>query len=560
MLKKWWKEGVVYQIYPRSFKDSNNDGIGDIRGIIEKIDYLKDLGVSILWLNPVYKSPNDDNGYDISDYQDIMDEFGTMNDWQELLDKLHQNDIKMIMDLVVNHTSDEHRWFEESRKSKNNPYRDYYIWRPGKNGGPPNNWKSVFGGSAWEYDERTGEYYLHLFTRKQPDLNWENPELRKEIYKMMNWWLDKGIDGFRMDVINMISKPQNLMDLPDASLDGYTANLSAITNGPRVHEFIQEMCRETVSRYDVMTVGETPGTSLEQALDYVDQDRSELNMVIQFEHVEIDYGPQGRFSVGEWSLTQFKDIFTRWQNKLHNKGWNCIYLMNHDQSRSLSRYADDKPEFREPAAKMLATFLLSLEGTPFIYQGEEIGMTNVAFNSIEDYKDIETLNYYKEAKARNINEQEIMKNIHFRSRDNSRTPIQWDNSKNAGFSEKKPWIRVNPNYKEINVADTLNNKDSIFYYYKKMIKLRKETPVLIYGEYRLLDQFNEDVYSYKRILEDEKALFILNFKDKNVEFASPLKIQPLKSKLLISNYTVDTENIPERMILKPFEARVYLYS
>jgi oligo-1,6-glucosidase len=556
MQKKWWQEGIVYQIYPRSFYDSNGDGIGDIRGIIEKIDYLKNLGVNIIWLNPVYKAPNDDNGYDISDYQDIMEEFGTLTDWEELLEKLHSNGMKLIMDLVVNHTSDEHKWFIESRSSKDNPYRDYYIWRPGRHGKEPNNWMSVFGGSAWEYDEQTGEYYLHLFTKKQPDLNWDNPAVRKEIVDMMNWWLDKGIDGFRMDVINMISKPEGLPDLEDATHDGFTANLSAITNGPRVHDYIKYICQNSLSKYDVMSVGETPGTTLQQAKDYVSFDRCELNMVIQFEHVEIDYGSQGRYSIAPWKLVDFKNIFSRWQYELHEIGWNCIYLMNHDQSRSVSRYGNDSKEYRKLSAKLLATFMLTIGGTPFIYQGEEIGMTNVQFDSIDDYRDIETLNYYNDAIKKGISPQEALKVIHYRSRDNSRTPLQWNTKPNAGFTTGQPWMKVNPNYTEINIEKDMNKPDSIFHYYKQLIELRKHNPAMIYGEYTLLDKDNESIYAYLKKEKTQTLLILLNFSCQNRSFSCPQDIKQHQIKVITGNYPAKQDLALANIQLKPYEALV----
>jgi oligo-1,6-glucosidase len=395
MKRQWWKEAVVYQIYPRSFKDSNGDGIGDINGIISKLDYLKELGVDVIWLSPVYKSPNDDNGYDISDYRDIMDEFGTMDDWERLLEEMHNRGLKLIMDLVVNHSSDEHAWFVESRKSKDNPYRDYYIWRPGQDGKEPNNWESNFSGSAWQYDEATGEYYLHLFSKKQPDLNWENPKLRQEIYDMMKFWLDKGIDGFRMDVINFISKEEGLPDAPNPEGKKYVSGGRYFMNGPKIHDYLQKMNREVLSKYDVMTVGEMPGVTVEEAKLYTSENRKEVNMVFQFEHVDLDSGPGGKWDLKPLQLKNLKENITKWQKGLEKEGWNSLYLNNHDQPRMVSRFGNDR-KYRVESAKMLATFLHMLKGTPYIYQGEEIGMTNVQFESIDDYKDIETLNMYRE--------------------------------------------------------------------------------------------------------------------------------------------------------------------
>ncbi len=452
MNKKWWKEAVVYQVYPRSFKDSNNDGIGDLRGIIEKIDHLDQLGVDAVWLNPVYKSPNDDNGYDISDYQAIMDEFGTMEDLEELMELLHQRNIKLIMDLVLNHSSDEHQWFKESRQSKDNPYRDYYIWRDGKNGGPPNNWKAFFGGSAWKYDQKTDQYYLHLFSPKQPDLNWENPKVREEIYEMINWWLEKGVDGFRLDVINLISKDQRF---PDGKKEGLAGH-EYFANGPRVHEFIKEMAANTFNKYEAMTVGETPFVDKEEAIKFVKEEREEFSMVIPFEHLEFDR-KEGWDKITDWDLTELKDLMSEWQYKLQeNNGWTSLYFCNHDQPRIVSRYGDDG-KYRKESAKMLGTMLHTLRGTPFIYQGEEIGMTNISFDSLTDFDDIETRGYIKELQEKDqLTQKEILEIANYRTRDNARTPMHWDDSKYAGFSESEPWLKMNSNYPEINVEKDLN--------------------------------------------------------------------------------------------------------
>ncbi|GAW29438.1 alpha-glucosidase [Carboxydocella sp. ULO1] len=562
MKKAWWKEAVVYQIYPRSFMDSNGDGIGDLRGIISKLDYLQELGVNVIWLCPVYKSPNDDNGYDISDYRDIMTEFGTLADWEELLAEVHKRGMKLIMDLVVNHTSDEHPWFIESRKSRDNPYRDYYIWRPGKDGREPNNWRSFFSGSAWEYDETTGEYYLHLFSRKQPDLNWENPRLRAEIYEMMKWWLDKGIDGFRMDVINAISKVPGLPDAPKRSDDPYQWGTEYFINGPRIHEFLQEMKREVLDHYDIMTVGETPFVTPEDAIKYTHEETGTLNMVFQFQHMDVDMAPnstKGKWELYPWKLTDLKKIITTWQKELEGKGWNSIYLENHDQPRSVSRFADDG-EYRVPSAKMLATFLLTLQGTPYIYQGQEIGMTNVKFDSIEDYRDIETLNMYREELAKGSKPEEILPLIHAKGRDNSRTPMQWDASANAGFTSGQPWIKVNPNYREINVEQALQDPDSVFHYYKRLIRLRKEMPVFVYGTYDLLLPEDEQIYAYTRTMGEEKLLVVLNFSAATPLFTMPAELERFSQRqLLIVNYPVNDEESRE-FRLRPYEARVYRFS
>ncbi|MBZ4684233.1 MAG: malL [Fusobacteriales bacterium] len=551
MERKWWKESIVYQIYPRSFKDSNGDGVGDLKGIIEKVDYLKELGVDIIWLNPVYKSPNDDNGYDISDYYNIMDEFGTMEDWEILLHELHKRDMKLIMDLVVNHTSDEHMWFLESKKSKDNPYRDYYFWRKGKNGKEPNNWFSVFSGSAWQYDETTDEYYLHVFSKKQPDLNWENPKVRKDIYKMMKWWLDKGIDGFRMDVINFISKNPELPSVP--SDDKYAWGGEHFMNGPRVNEFFSEMNKEVLSKYDIMTVGECPGAIPEHANSYANIDGSKLNMIFTFEHVSLDHGPYGKFDVQPLKLKDLKENINKWQIELYNKAWNSIYLMNHDQPRAVSRFGNDK-EYRVESAKMLVTFTMTLCGTPYIYQGEEIGMTNIAFDSIEKYRDLETLNYYNEAIANGANKDDLMKGIHYMSRDNSRTPMQWSNDKNAGFSNAdNTWIDINPNYKEINVENALNDENSILHYYKKMIKIRKENLALIYGEHIPFMNDNENIFAYIKKYNDELHIVYLNFSENNQNIILPENISKDNLNLIISNYKAHNDFFT----LKPYEARIY---
>lgn len=558
MNRAFWKEAVVYQIYPRSYQDSNGDGIGDLRGIISRLDYLKKLGVDVVWLSPVYKSPNDDNGYDISDYEDIMDEFGTLQDWEELLAGLHERGIKLMMDLVINHSSDEHAWFVESRSSKDNPYRDYYIWRPGgPDGELPNNWSSIFSGPAWELDEATGEYYLHLFSRKQPDLNWENPKLREALYKMMTFWLDKGVDGLRMDVINMISKVEGLPSVKRDDLEpGRLAGGGEYyMNGPRVHEYLQEMNREVLSKYDVMTVGETPGASVEDAILYTAEDRKELQMVFQFEHMDIDSGPGGKWEVTPWSLKGLRDILHKWQVGLAEQGWNSLYLNNHDQPRMVSRFGHDG-EYRVQSAKMLATLLHTLKGTPYIYQGEEIGMTNVKFPVLEDYKDIEILNMYREKVTEGGGDHDtILKAIHAKGRDNARTPMQWDDSANAGFTEGTPWLKVNPNYKDINVERALADPDSVFYYYQKLIALRKENLIMAYGEYELLLPEDEFIYAYTRKLDDEKWLVLLNFSDALQTVPLPEELASVRE-TIISNYP-DEPAAGERGTLRPYEARVY---
>ncbi|MBV9488505.1 MAG: alpha-glucosidase [Verrucomicrobia bacterium] len=558
MKRRWWKETVVYQIYPRSFCDSNRDGIGDLRGIIQKADYLQELGVNVVWLSPIYQSPNDDNGYDISDYQAVMAEFGTLADWEELLAELHRRGIKLLMDLVVNHTSDEHLWFLEARKSKDNPYRDYYIWRPGKDGREPNNWQSFFGGSAWRYDPATGEYYLHLFSRRQPDLNWENPRVRGEIYAMMHWWLKKGIDGFRMDVINMISKVPGLPDAPVTASGPYQFPGQYICNGPRLLEFLEEMKREVLSRYDIFTVGEAPLVTTEHAVDITHEETGHLNMLFQFEHMDLDSGhASGKWNIKRLDLLGLKRVMSRWQNELEARGWNSLYLSNHDQPRAVSRFGDDG-RYRIESAKLLATFLHLLQGTPYVYQGEEIGMTNVRFESIADYRDIETINMYRAfVEEKGMDPQVVMEMIHAKSRDNARTPMQWNDSPHAGFTAGTPWIKVNPNYRAINVQQALADPDSILRYYQKLIRLRKDHPVIVYGRYDLLLDAHEQVYAFTRTLEAERLLVILNFSKDAPVFALPTQVSFSGHELLISNHAVDPAEDIHLLTLRPFEARVY---
>lgn len=555
MEKQWWKESVVYQIYPRSFMDSNGDGIGDLRGIISKLDYLQELGIDVIWLSPVYESPNDDNGYDISDYRKIMDEFGTMSDWDKLLGEMHKRNMKLMMDLVVNHTSDEHHWFVESRKSKENPYRDYYIWRKGKDGKEPNNWGAAFSGSAWQHDETTDEYYLHLFSKKQPDLNWDNENVRKEIYEMMKFWLDKGIDGFRMDVINFISKTEGLPAV-DTETEGYVSGHQYFMNGPNIHTYLHEMNQEVLSKYDIMTVGEMPGVTTEEAKLYTGEERQELQMVFQFEHMDLDSGESGKWDVIPCSLLTLKQNLTKWQKALEHTGWNSLYWNNHDQPRVVSRFGNDKL-YRIPSAKMLATVLHMMKGTPYIYQGEEIGMTNVQFDSIEEYRDIETLNMYREkVMERGENHEIVMQSIYTKGRDNARTPMQWEDSEHAGFTTGKPWIKVNPNYKEINAWQALRDPNSIFYYYKNLIELRKNHEIIVYGTYDLILEDHPSIFAYLRTWKDEKLLVIANFNEESCVFELPTEITYNSSELLIHNYDVQSELI-ENTPLQPYETRVY---
>ena len=552
MEKKWWKESVVYQIYPKSFKDSNGDGIGDIRGIIQKLDYLKELGVNVLWISPMLESPQDDNGYDISDYRRIYKEYGNMEDYEELLSEAHKRDIRILMDLVVNHTSDEHNWFVESRKSKDNPYRDYYIWKDPVNGKEPNNWGGVFGGSAWEYDAQTQMYYLHLFSKKQPDLNWENEKVRQEVYDMMKFWCEKGIDGFRMDVISMISKDQAF---PDGKMNNslYGDFGPYCVHGPRIHEFLQEMNREVLSRYDIMTVGETSGVTIEEAQKYAGEAGKELNMVFQFEHVDNGSGDYGKWTTEKYDFKEFKRIMIKWQEELQGKAWNSLFLGNHDQPRSVSRFGNDNPAYRETSAKMLATCLHMMQGTPYVYQGEELGMTNVYFDKLEDYRDIESINFFTELTESGLMTPEyMMKCLMLRSRDNARTPMQWDDSEQAGFTDGESWIKVNPNYKEINAAQQLEDPNSIFYYYQKLIRLRKEKDIIVYGGFEPLYRDNEQIFAYIRRQEQEKLLTVCNFSERNAEMEIPEEFKG--AECLITN--LDRTVFEGKIVLKPYEAFV----
>ncbi|MBL8094699.1 MAG: alpha-glucosidase [Anaerolineales bacterium] len=559
MNKTWWKESVVYQIYPRSFVDSNGDGVGDLRGIIGKLDYLKTLGVDVIWLSPVYKSPNDDNGYDISDYQDIMTEFGTLADCDELITAMHARGLKLMMDLVVNHTSDEHAWFQQARLSRNNPYHDYYIWREPKDGREPNNWEAAFNGSVWEWNEATGEYFLHMFSKKQPDLNWENPQVRRAVYDMMHFWFRRGVDGFRMDVINMISKPEGLPDAPVVRPGFLQPGFQLVTNGPRLLEFLGEMKREVLSKYDCITVGEAPLATVRQGVEITNEETGSLNMLFQFEHMDLD--SVGGHMNGKWALKplvlrDLKATMSRWQTALSGSGWNSLYLSNHDQPRPVSRFGDDGA-YRVESAKMLGTFNHLLQGTPYIYQGEEIGMTNVAFDSISDYRDIEILNAFKtQTEEQGRDPREVMRGIYAKGRDNARTPMQWSAAPQAGFSKAEPWIKVNPNYTTINVEHALADPDSVFAYYQKLIQLRKAHPVFVYGTYALLLPEHEAIYAFTRTLEDERLLVVLNFSKGTPDFEAPTALAYGEAELLIGNYPVPGGD-PRRFTLRPYEARVY---
>ena len=542
MERQWWHSSVVYQIYPRSFKDSNGDGIGDINGIREKLDYLKELGIDVIWLSPVYKSPNDDNGYDISDYYDIMDEFGTMEDMDNLLKEANERGIKILMDLVVNHTSDEHKWFIEAKKSKDNEYRDYYIWRDSVDGNEPNDLGSTFSGSAWQYDETTGQYYLHLFSKKQPDLNWENEKVRNEVYKMMNFWVDKGIGGFRMDVIDLIGK------VPDEMITG---------NGPKLHEYLQEMNKAALEGKDLLTVGETWGATPDIAKLYSNPGRKELSMVFQFEHIGLDQiEGKEKWDVKSLELLDLKKVLSKWQTELEGQGWNSLFWNNHDLPRIVSRWGNDK-EYRIESAKMLATLLHGMKGTPYIYQGEELGMTNVRFDDINDYNDIESLNMYKDRLSKGYSHNEIMESIYAKGRDNARTPMQWDDSENAGFTTGTPWLAVNKNYDKINAKQCLQDENSIFNHYKKLIDIRKNNDTIIYGDYKLLCEDDENIFAYVRELNGDKILVVCNFYDKDVEFKFDGDFN--YSKVLLSNYN-DSSKMIEKLKLRPYEVVMYRFN
>lgn len=560
----WWKDAVVYQIYPQSFKDSNNDGIGDINGIREKIPYLKDLGVNVLWLNPIYESPMVDNGYDISDYYKIADCYGTMEDFENLLKEAHDAGIKIIMDLAVCASSIEHKWFKESKKSRDNKYSDYYIWKdPKEDGSAPNNWGSIFGsGSAWEYVEERGQYYLHLFAVEQPDLNWENPDLRNEVYENMEFWLKKGIDGFRLDSISLISKKQDFPDDPTAGENGYGSPYFGASNGPRVHEFLQEMYEKVLSKYDVMTVGEATRTPVDKALLYCQPERKELNMVFQFDHMHVDYGKFGRYSDLKFKLSDLKEAMFLWQKSLNGVGWNSLYWDNHDQPRFVSRFGNDDSKYRKLSATMLATVLFFQQGTPFIYQGDEIGMTNVAFDSIDSYKDIEAHNMYLKFSNMGLSNDEIMSYIHNKSRDNARTPMQWNSNLFAGFSCVDPWIELNPNYSKINVENDMNSDFSIHDYYKKLIKYRKGNEIVRDGDFKEIGLEDSDIFSYTRTYKGKTLLVLGSFSDKKVCYNVPNNLQKFKRELVISNYdgNIEQNKDASTLYLRPYEALVfYMY-
>lgn len=555
MKKLWWKEAVAYQVYPRSFMDSNGDGIGDLPGMISKLDYIKDLGIDVIWICPMYKSPNDDNGYDISDYQDIIADFGTMADFNRLLEEVHSRGMKLIIDLVINHTSDEHPWFVESRSSKDSPKRDWYIWRDGNDGKEPNNWESIFSGSAWQYDENSKQYYLHIFSGKQPDLNWENPDVRNSLYDMVNWWLDKGIDGFRVDAISHINKEAGLADMPNEKGLKYVPSFDKHMNVDGIHKYLQELKEETFSKYDIMTVGEANGVKAENHEDldqWVGEDNGKFNMVFQFEHLSLwDAGKKKKLDIVE-----LKEVLTKWQKGLENKGWNALFIENHDQPRRVSTWGNDKEYWYESATALGAMYFL-MQGTPFIYQGQEIGMTNVKFENIDDYNDVATKNLYHYQREAGVAHNEIMDVIWASSRDNSRTPMQWSSDRNAGFTTGIPWIGVNENYQEINVAKQQQDESSILHFYKKMIQLKKKNLVFTYGKYDLILNDHTQIYAYTRTMENDKVLILSNLSDSSASFEESPNFSFRSEDLLLANYQVFEHGALKKITLNPYETRVY---
>ena len=545
MNKNWWKEAVAYQVYPRSFNDTNNDGIGDLPGVIEKLDYLKDLGIDVIWLSPMYKSPNDDNGYDISDYQDIMDEFGTMEDFDRLLKGVHDRGMKLILDLVVNHTSDEHPWFIESKSSKENPKRDWYIWAdPKDDGSEPNNWESIFNGSTWQFDETTNQYYFHLFSKKQPDLNWDNPEVRESVFNMMNWWFEKGIDGFRVDAITHIKKTFEAGNLPVPEGKKYAPAFDVDMNQPGIHNWLQEMKDESLSQYDIMTVGEANGVTPDNAEEWVGEDKGKFNMIFQFEHL-------GLWSTGDsqFDVKSYKEVLNRWQKRLEGIGWNALFIENHDQPRRVSTWGNDKDYWFESATSHAVVYFLQ-QGTPFIYQGQEIGMTNYPFESIETFNDVAVRNEYKIVKEQGGDVDQLLDKYRMENRDNSRTPMQWNDSTNGGFTEGKPWFPVNPNYRDINVAHQLEDEHSVLNFYKKLIQLKKSHEIYTYGQFDLIDAENENVFAYTRQLEGKTVVVAGNLTDKQSSLTLPFDIDENAIKLHNYNSQLDSKS------LKPFEAFV----
>lgn len=546
----WWKELVGYQIYPRSFKDSNGDGIGDLKGIIEKLDYLKDLGIDLIWVSPFFKSPNDDNGYDISDYRDILEEFGTMEDFDNLLLETHKRGMKLIIDLVINHTSDEHPWFIEARESKDSPKRDWYIWREGKDNEEPNNWESIFKGSAWEKCEKTDEYYLHLFSKKQPDLNWENEEMRKEIYNMMNWWLDKGIDGFRVDAISHIKKVDGFPDMPNPDGKKYVDSFDMHMNIDGIQKYLKELKEETFAKYDIVTVGEANGVDAENSDEWVSSENGKFNMIFQFEHLKLwDYEGDTEFCP-----KAYKDVLNKWQVALENKGWNALFIENHDIPRSTSTWGNDREYWLESAKSFATTYFLQ-KGTPFIYQGQEIGMTNTVFNSLSEFQDVKSVNEGKEKLEAGMCEKTVLEILSNTSRDNARTPMQWNDSLNAGFTTGKPWLKVNSNYKNINVQSQIKDENSIYNHYKKLISLKKNSKTLTHGEFKLVLEDDKHVFAYLRELDNERYLILSNLSE-NEKKLNLSEFNIKNEDIVLSNYKIIEKDLKE-FIVRPFESVVY---
>ncbi len=546
----WWKELIGYQIYPRSFKDSNGDGIGDLKGIIEKLDYLKDLGIDLIWVSPFFKSPNDDNGYDISDYRDILEEFGTMEDFDNLLSETHKRGMKLIIDLVINHTSDEHPWFIEARESKDSPKRDWYIWREGKDNEEPNNWESIFKGSAWEKCEKTDEYYLHLFSKKQPDLNWENEEMRREIYNMMNWWLDKGIDGFRVDAISHIKKVDGFPDMPNPDGKKYVDSFDMHMNIDGIQKYLKELKEETFAKYDIVTVGEANGVDAENADEWVGSENGKFNMIFQFEHLKLwDYEGDTEFCP-----KAYKDVLNKWQVALENKGWNALFIENHDIPRSTSTWGNDEEYWLESAKSFATTYFLQ-KGTPFIYQGQEIGMTNTVFNSLSEFQDVKSVNEGKEKLEAGMCEKIVLEILSNTSRDNARTPMQWDDSLNAGFTTGNPWLKVNSNYKNINVQNQIKDENSIYNHYKKLISLKKSSKTLIHGEFKLVLEDDKHIFAYLRELDNERYLILSNLSE-NEKKLNLSEFNIKNEDIVLSNYKIIEKDLKE-FIVRPFESVVY---
>lgn len=549
--RKWWKEAVCYQVYPRSFKDSDGDGIGDINGITEKLDYLKDLGIDVIWVSPIFESPNDDNGYDISNYQEIMRDFGTMEDFDRLLYEVHERDMKLILDLVINHTSDEHQWFVEAKKSKDNEFRDWYIWKDGVEGKEPNNWASIFEGSAWEYDATTDQYYMHVFSRKQPDLNWENKDMRQAIYNMVNWWLDKGIDGFRVDAISHIKKSFEKGDLPDADKLGYAESFEGHMNQPGIQKHLQELKEHTFDKYDIMTVGEANGVTTEDADEWVGKDNGKFNMVFQFEHLNLWDHNVGK----SFDILGYKEVLNAWQKGLEATGWNALFIENHDRQRVSSTWGDDVDYWFESSTSHGVVYFL-LQGTPFIYQGQEIGMTNYPFETIDDFDDVHAKNIYNQELKKGMTKEAVLEMLGRISRDNTRTPMQWDDTKNAGFTTGTPWLKVNPNYEEINVFVQERKEDSLLNFYKKMIQLKKENLTLTYGTFDLIYPEDKNVFAYTRTLDDEQFIILGNLSHDKVTLKTDEKLDLTKEKQVLNNYPIDKQSA-DVFTLMPFEARVY---